>query len=251
MMKHAQRPQYPLRRLSGVRIASAGLGFVMLAHFGGCSGSALAQSAGHYPEKAPMQQYQMPSREAEIALARSAAPPSVSGDADVLVLGAKGYDIAVKGKNGFSCIVERAWANDFGVGEFWNPKVRAPICFNPAASRTVLPLYLARTKWVLEGVSSDEMAKRSKAAVASKTYKPPEPGAMCYMMSKDGYLNDEGGHWHPHLMYFVPRMKDADWGANQPGSPVIGSTSEFEPWSLFMATVSNWSDGSPGPAMKM
>jgi hypothetical protein len=54
-----------------------------------------------YPSMAPLDQYLMPDRDAEIALARSAAPPSVSNDATVLVLGRRGYETAVEGKNGF------------------------------------------------------------------------------------------------------------------------------------------------------
>ena len=27
---------------------------------------------------------------------------------------------------------------------------------------------------------------------------------MCYMMSKQQYLNDATMNWHPHLMLFVP-----------------------------------------------
>ena len=101
----------------------------------------------------------------------------------------------MKGTNGFVCIVERAWAKDFDSSDFWNPKVRAPHCFN-AADRS-LPTYLKRTEWVLAGVSMAEMADRTRAAIAAKQINDPEPGAMVYMMSKRGYLGDDvRGHWH-------------------------------------------------------
>src|SRR5580658_9658940 len=86
-----------------------------------------------YPSMAPLDQYLMADRNAEIALARSAAPPSISGAAEVVVLGPHGYETAVEGKNGFVCIVERAWMNPFDSPEFWNPKNRGPICYNPPA----------------------------------------------------------------------------------------------------------------------
>src|SRR5229473_3319529 len=94
---------------------------------------AQAQDAkAHYPSMAPIDQYLM-DRNAEIALARSAAPDSISRDAEVSVLGRRGYETAVKGKNGFVCVVERGWmgpfAGEFAVN-FWNPKLRGPICFN-------------------------------------------------------------------------------------------------------------------------
>jgi len=49
-----------------------------------------------------------------------------------------------------------------------------------------------------------------------------EPGAMCYMMSKQQYLNDLGKQWHPHLMFVVSGDVAKSWGANSAGSPVSG-----------------------------
>jgi hypothetical protein len=96
-----------------------------------------------YPSKAPLDQYLM-ERDAEIALARSAAPESISHDADVMVLGRHGYETAVKGKNGFVCVVQRSWSAGIDDPDFWNPKLRAPICFNPPAARFNLPLMIKR-----------------------------------------------------------------------------------------------------------
>src|SRR5688500_4278020 len=91
-----------------------------------------------YPKMAPIEQYLMADRNAEIALARSAAPASVAKGATVLVLTKKGYETAVEGKNGFVCLIDRAWQAPFDEPEFWNPKVRAPTCLNPQAARSVL-----------------------------------------------------------------------------------------------------------------
>jgi hypothetical protein len=208
-------------------------------------GSAYAQSPNS--TMAPIEQYRMATSD-EMALARSAAPPSISNDAEVLALGLRGYETAAKGTNGFVCIVERAWANEYDNAEFWNPKVRGPICFNAAAARSVLPSYLRRTEWVLAGASKAEMLERTKAAVAAKKITAPEVGAMCYMLSKNGYLSDAGGHWHPHLMFFLPHTEAAAWGANLPGVPMIAGGSDVEPITVFMAPVPNWSDGTPGPS---
>jgi hypothetical protein len=197
-----------------------------------------------YRAMAPIAQYRVASADEEVRLARSAAPPSVSGQADVFVLGEHGYAPAVKGSNGFACIVERAWAKDFDDAGFWNPKIRAPICFNQAAVRSVLPTYLERTEWVLAGTPIAEMIERTKAEVAAKKIVPPEVGAMCFMMSKEGYLNDGDGSWHPHLMFFVPGAAAAEWGANLPGSPLFAFESKFEPLTIFMSPVRKWSDGT-------
>jgi hypothetical protein len=201
-----------------------------------------------YPEMAPAEQYRIANREDEIALARSAAPPSISGDAEVLVLGSHGYETAVKGKNGFVCFVERSWAAGFDDPEFWNPKLRAPNCFNPPAARTELPQYLNRTEWVLAGATRQQMVERTKAAVASHDFKAPEAGALSFMLSKNGYLSDDaGGPWLPHVMFFLPHGQADNWAANKEGSPIIGKDGSAIESTILFIPVRSWSDGSPAP----
>lgn len=218
-----------------------GLAFVLTA-----VGSACADVAKRaYPVMAPVEQYRMASTSEEVALSRSAAPTSISGDASVLTLGDHGYETALKGKNGFVCLVQRSWASGFEEADFWNPKLRAPICFNAAAVRSVLPGYLERTKWVLAGVSRTDMISRTKAELAANRIATPEPGAMSYMMSKQGYLGDLAGHWHPHLMFFRVHTDGADWGADLHGSPVFAARDDLEPITTFFVLVPTWSDGTP------
>ncbi|HTV78803.1 MAG TPA: hypothetical protein VMF03_11135 [Steroidobacteraceae bacterium] len=203
---------------------------------------------GAYAQMAPLDQYLMADRDAEIALARSAAPASVSADATVLVLNRRGYETAVQGDDGFTCLVERAWMDPFDNPEFWNPKQRGPVCYNAAASRSVLPYTLFRTRLVLMGVSKAQLLERIKAAVARKELVTPEIGAMSYMMSKRGYLSDEAGPWHSHLMFHLPKTQGASWGADLPGTPVIVDTDHTEvpePQTIFMVPLATWSDGSP------
>jgi hypothetical protein len=210
------------------------------------SATSAAPSKRSYPAMAPVEQYLEKSPADEIALARSAAPPSISADADVLVLGTHGYEPAVKGTNGFVCFVERNWAAGFESAEFWNPRSRAPNCFNAEAARTELPPYLKRTEWVLAGVSKQEIVDRTRAAFGDGSFKMPGPGAFSFMLSKDGYLNDEaGGPWYPHVMFFVPHGQAAAWGAGLAGSPILGEEgTEIESTVLFIP-VRRWSDGSP------
>lgn len=200
-----------------------------------------------YPSMAPLDQYLMTDRNAEIVLARSAAPTSISRDATVLVFEKSGYQTAVEGKNGFTCLVERSWMSPFDHPEFWNPKMRGPICYNPAAVRTVLPYTLNRTKLVLAGLSKEQM-RESIATATEKTELPmPEAGAMSYMMSKAGNLGDAVGHWCPHLMFHVPKTREANWGADLEGSPVLYNNENRdvpEPETIFMVPVFHWSDGT-------
>jgi hypothetical protein len=201
--------------------------------------AAAGEGKAAYPAMAPVDQYRSAD---EAALARSAAPASIAGDADILTLGARGYETAAKGKNGFVCLVQRSWAMGFDDPQFWNPKLRAPICFNAAAARTVLPAYLERTEWVLAGVSRADLAARTKARLAANA--APEPGAMAYMLSKQQFLNDADGHWHPHLMFFLAHVEGAAWGANLKGSPVFAAQGDLEPFTTFFVPVGKWSDGS-------
>jgi hypothetical protein len=208
---------------------------------------ARAQDAkGPYPSMAPVDQYFM-EQNAEIALARSAAPAAISRDATILVLGRKGFDTAVKGTNGFVCVVERSWGAGFGSAEFWNPKVRAPVCFNPPAARSYLPPRAKRQEMILAGRSKTQVFDELKAAFARKELPIPEPGSMCYMMSKDAYLTDRGTHNLAHVMFEVPRMPDAAWGENLPNSPVLGGAGDPEPLSEFIVPVGKWSDGTSAP----
>ena len=120
------------------------------------------------------------------------------------VLTQDGYVTAVKGGNGFVCLVERAWAKSTDDPEFWNPKVSAPHCLNASAAKTYLPIVLLKTKLVLAGKSKMEIAQTLKAAMDEKELPTLDPNAMCYMMSKQQYLSDNDVHWHPHMMWYVP-----------------------------------------------
>ena len=207
----------------------------------------VAQAALPYPAMAPLNQYLMPDEQAEIALARTAAPPSISDGAEVMVLGREGYKTAVKGSNGFLCLVERSWGAPTTDSGFWNPKARAPHCFNPPAARTFAPIFLMKTKLVLSGLSKAEIVRTTASAMDKGTLPALEPGAMCYMTSKQQYLNDRDKNWHPHLMFFVPGSAAKSWGGNLPGSPVIAADDPEERVTIFMVWIGTWSDGTPAP----
>ncbi len=200
-----------------------------------------------YTVMAPLNEYLIGDKNTEIALARSAAPPSVSDKAEVMVLGRTGYTIAAKGTNGFVCIVERSWTMQTDDPEFWNSKIRAPICFNPQAASTYLSFDLMKTKLVLEGKSKSEIKRVIASAFDKKELPALESGAMCYMMSKQQYLNDRGKSWHPHLMFYLPGKAAKSWGANMLDSPVLASYDSQVGATVFMVWVGKWSDGTLAP----
>ena len=223
--------------------------FALVVALGGWWQAQAADAKTPYPSMAPLDQYLIADRNAEIALAPSAAPESISKDAEVFILGRHGYEAAVPGKNGFVCLVERSWMSALDSPEFWNPKLRGPLCFNPPAARTVLPLTFKRTGLVLEGLSKAQIIDGIKA-FDKKELPPLEPGGMSYMLSKEGYLADDGGHWLPHLMFYVPLTSGNMWGADLSGSPVLLSPQfhgDPEPINVFLIPVLKWSDGTAAP----
>lgn len=211
--------------------------------FGASHRAAAAPPTSPYAVMAPVAAYMMP-RDAEIALAASAAPTSISGNARILVLARSGYETAVEGKNGFVCLVERGWAAGFDEPEFWNPKIRGPLCLSPSAVRTYLPRSLMRARLALAGRTKDAIRAAMQGAIAKGELPELEPGAMSYMLSKNGYLHDDAGHWHPHLMFFMPATDPAAWGAGLAASPVIASADAPEHMTLFLVPVRKWSDGT-------
>ena len=198
-----------------------------------------------YPKMAPIERYLMTDRDAEITLARSSAPESISRDAEVLVLGRHGFETAVKGKNGFVCMVGRSWTSAADA-DFWDPKVRVPMCVNAAAAHSYLLRFTRITELILAGRTQAQMTAAIAAAIDKKELPPMEPGAMCYMMSKEGYGGATLPHWPSHLMFFYSDTDPAIWGANLPGSPVVGMSDPVEHLTQFVIPVQRWSDGTEG-----
>ena len=239
-------------------------GFALLAVLGTAQRVMAEDATTPYPKMAPVEQYLM-DRDAEIALARSAAPDAISLDASVLVLTRHGYKTAVEGKNGWVCWVGRGWMAMFDHPEFWSPKIRAADCLNPSAARSILPYAYLRTELLLAGQSKEEVIDAMKAAIDKKELPPLEKGAVqgtvSYMMSRSSYLTDHGDHNVPHLMFFQTDRNDTAWGANLSNSPVLSvnywylsaeaypQLKTFPPLSVFLVVVDKWSDGSTGPHM--
>ncbi len=197
-----------------------------------------------YLKIAPLEQYLMPDRNTEVTLARSAAPDSISRDAEILVLGRHGYETAVKGKNGFVCLVERSWMSPFDDPEFLNPDQRLPLCLNPPAVQTHLPFTLKATELALAGMSKTEMFNTLKAAFEAKELPLPAPGSMCYMMSKQQYFGRKYRNADPHLMFWFPQVENMSWGGGLPGSPIFVHQDSPDPITTFVISVGQWSDGT-------
>jgi len=236
----------PMRKNHARMIA---LAFALQILLAGAGPRAFAQSGeAAYPAMAPLDRYLISDRNSEIALARSAAPASISDRAQVMVLERQGYKTAVPGTNGFLCLVERSWAQSENDAEFWNPKMRAPHCFNAQAARSFAPIYLMKTRLVLQGKSKSEIAQAIARALDHRQLPALEPGAMAYMMSKQQYLNDRGKSWRPHVMFYSPGDMAKSWAADDPNSPVMFANDPEERVTILFVRADRWSDGSPAPS---
>ncbi len=173
------------------------------------------------PKYSPLSEYMM-TAEAEVALARSAAPENVSAHATVKVLTASGYKVAAQGDNGFICLVMRGWsAPTYSPAQFrdlvYDAGVRAPICFNPPAARQVLQYYELRSKLGMEGKTPDQISESVQAAYARGQLPRRDEVSFAYMWSADQNLGTGIGHWHPHMMIFAPYYDNSLLGNNEFG----------------------------------
>lgn len=174
------------------------------------------------------------------------APASISRDAKIVVFSRHGYETAVEGKNGFVCMADRGWMLPFDKPDFWNPKVRLPLCMNPAGARFHLRLAFKTAEWALTGVTKDQMSARLKTAYDDKELPLPQNGSMCYMMSKHQYFGDKAGNGgDSHLMFWFPQAERMDWGADADDSPVNVHEYSPQPITEFSISISKWSDGTP------
>ena len=173
-------------------------------------------------------------REREIALARSAAPADVSRHASVMVLTQRGFELAERGSNGVTCVVNRS-----------QPKSLEPHCFDAEGSATVLPIELRRTELLREGKSAAEIEREIGEGLLTGKYRLPRRPAMSYMMSSAQDLyDDEGRHvgrWQPHLMIFYPNLTGGDLGLGE-GSPALAVVDPGRPLSNIMVVVKDFVD---------
>jgi hypothetical protein len=197
------------------------------------SASIRAQDAKY----APLSEYLMP-EEAEIALARSAAPENISARATIKVLTAKGFKVAVQGSNGFTCLVQRSWSGAPDPKTVYYAKLRAPICFDPVASRTVLPMEEFKTQLGLQGKGPDAIAQEAAAAYGMGKLPKMEGVAFAYMWSADQDNGPGFGAWHPHMMVYAPYYENSMLGGNEVGgvAPFVAEPIKF-PFNVVVIRV--------------
>ena len=163
----------------------------------------------------------------EAAIARSAAPAIVSGQAGVFVLRPSGrYEPLAASANGFHCLIQRSFTvPTTNAAEFYEPKLVAPICFNAEASATVMQRDLWLAPLVAAGTPLAEIRRLEAEAYASGRLTYPSKTAIAYMFSSAQWLGPKVGHWHPHVMIWAPGLTPAD--LTPAGSGGFGVASGF------------------------
>lgn len=141
----------------------------------------------------------------EIALARSAAPASVTTDAAILVLRDNKYKTVHAGTNGVTCMVSRS-----------QPLALEPICYDPEASRTILQMELRLVEMRLAGVAAEEIERRIDEAIGSGDLALPQRPALAYMLSAGQILYADAGtkvgSFRPHLHMYMPYATAEQFG---------------------------------------
>lgn len=160
-------------------------------------GEAIAQS--RHGNRAVM------ARDAEIALARSAAPEQISSTARIWVWNGSAYQVADSGRSKVNCYVARHWV----------PSVE-PHCLDEEASATILPILMRKIELYAQGKTDAEVERDIASRISAGTLKLPSRPAITYMMSAaQDLVSGEGaavGAWQPHLMIYYP-----NWTGQQVG----------------------------------
>jgi hypothetical protein len=146
----------------------------------------------------------------EIALARSAAPSSISAGARVLALTDTGYATIAEGSTSVTCVVNRSWDRSV-----------EPHCYDPEGAATVMRIELRRNYLRHLGRPEDEISKELAQGIMSGAYRLPARPALTYMMSSQQVLYDDNGRyvgkWRPHLMIYYPNLSNQAMAL--PGKP--------------------------------
>lgn len=133
----------------------------------------------------------------EIALARSAAPRSVSDSASVYVFTDTGYTLAVRGSSGAACYVSRSW-----------PASIEPHCFDAEGAATIMRIHMREVELLHRGLTPAQAEREIGPAILAGTFRLPSRPSLSYMMSADQRLiSDDGravGAWRPHMMIYYP-----------------------------------------------
>lgn len=122
--------------------------------------------------------------------------------------------------------------------------------YNKAAPREQYMMDRGAEITLARSAAPESISRNAEVLVSydGKQLPMPDPGAMCYMMSKQQYFGASVKNADPHLMFWFAESDKMAWGAGLRGSPVYVHQDSPDPITTFVISVSEWSDGTPAPA---
>jgi hypothetical protein len=145
--------------------------------------------------------------ECEEALALSALPERLRGDATTYTLTNHGFERSRAGHGPFTCIVERN-----------HPLALIPQCVDAAGAETIIPALIFKSERALAGRSPEEVAAEFEQKARDGEFQAPARPGISYMTSPYNYiyLGTQRGiaQVDPHLMFYAPGLTNADVGGS-------------------------------------
>ena len=182
---------------------------------------------------------------AEVVLALTAAPATLTAGADIYVWHDGHFVKARTGSTGVACMVSR----DPRVGGIF------PMCFDPEAARTQMPEEMMRTELKTRGLADTAIERQVAAAFAHGTLHHPTRPADMYMMSSHQLLtvsDAKGTHlvgaWRPHVMIYLPQTSVGQFalGVDGEAGPVSAPFVDAGGVQLIVQ-VPHWEDSRVSP----
>jgi hypothetical protein len=167
------------------------------------------------------------SPEQEIDLALKAGPAHLRTAATVYVFGAKGYQKAQTGTNGFNCMVNRDGIQN-------GDTALHPTCWDPEGSRTILPVMLRVGELLAQRKSAAEIKHDIDEGFTQGRFRSPAKTGIAYMLAGDVKFDPKTEQFSsvefpPHYMIYAPGVTNDDIGLTRegrqktPGLPFIYS----------------------------
>jgi hypothetical protein len=167
----------------------------------------------------------------EIQTALEGAPAHLREAAGVYVLKAGGYVRARESHNGFTCLLVREWSKSF-----------EPTCFDAEGTASILPVILARTDLLAQGLSDEGIRAAIAEGYRTGTFRAPRRVGVAYMLSTRNtvvldHSTKKVGGAPPHLMFYSPYMRAEDFGTTDDFASHFGVADEGMPSAMIIVPV--------------
>ena len=177
------------------------------------------------------------SRDEEIRIARSAAPPAIAKDAKVYVLDHGHYVVADPGRSAEVCLVLRPGPLDV-----------APMCGDAEADSSKLAMFRFQTEQRFAGRSREDIKHAVEDGLKTGRFREPKRPALVFMLSSAQQLTEDDGKkaigkWYPHVMIYYPGLlTNEGMGLVDSKDPNVPIVSAGDHSSVLVVVEHNWVD---------